>query len=110
MAHREVVIVSGVRTGIADFGGALKDFPPTKLGDLCIAEALARGKVEPASIGHRTAAPSRSDIRSARPARSSRSRRSTSCSEPASATRWLCVNTSCGTENPSKSSVLLCVH
>lgn len=52
MAQREVVIVSGVRTGIADFGGSLKDFPPTKLGALCIAEALARGKVEPASVGH----------------------------------------------------------
>ncbi len=52
MAQREVVIVSGVRTAIADFGGSLKDFPPTKLGALCIKEGLSRAQVDPASVGH----------------------------------------------------------
>ena len=30
--QREVYIVSGVRTAIGDFGGSLKDLPPTELG------------------------------------------------------------------------------
>ncbi len=52
MAQREVVIVSGVRTAIADFGGSLKDFPPTQLGALCIKEGLSRAQVDPAGVGH----------------------------------------------------------
>ena len=32
MSTREVVVVSGARTGIGDYGGSLKDFAPTKLG------------------------------------------------------------------------------
>jgi len=52
MSTREVVVVSGVRTGIGDYGGSLKEFPPTKLGAIAIKEALARGKVDPASVGH----------------------------------------------------------
>ena len=50
--QREVVVVSGVRTAIGDYGGALKDFPTTKLGAIAIKEAVARAKVDPASIGH----------------------------------------------------------
>jgi acetyl-CoA C-acetyltransferase len=30
--QREVVILSGVRTAIGDYGGSLKDIPPTELG------------------------------------------------------------------------------
>ena len=52
MERREVVVVSGVRTGIGDYGGALKDVPATKLGAAAIREAIARAKVEPASVGH----------------------------------------------------------
>ena len=52
MSTREVVVVSGVRTGIGDYGGSLKEFAPTKLGAIAIKEALARGKVDPASVGH----------------------------------------------------------
>src|SRR5579864_2760814 len=52
MAQREVVVVSGVRTAIGDFGGALKDIPPTKLGSIAIREAVARAKVDPATVGH----------------------------------------------------------
>src|SRR5258708_17620197 len=52
MNTREVVVVSGTRTGIGDYGGALKDVAPTKLGAIAIKEAVARAKVDPASVGH----------------------------------------------------------
>jgi acetyl-CoA C-acetyltransferase len=52
MAAREVVVVAGVRTGIGDYGGALKDVAPTRLGATAIKEALGRAKVDPASVGH----------------------------------------------------------
>jgi acetyl-CoA C-acetyltransferase len=49
---REVVVVSGVRTAIGTFGGALKDVPPTQLGATVTREALARAKVEGKDVGH----------------------------------------------------------
>src|SRR4051812_24039896 len=49
---REVVVVSGVRTAIGDFGGALKDFSPTELGARCVHEALKRANVMPDEVGH----------------------------------------------------------
>jgi acetyl-CoA C-acetyltransferase len=49
---REVVVVSGVRTAIGDFGGSLKDFAPTELGARCVREALSRTKVAPDEVGH----------------------------------------------------------
>ena len=52
MSNREVVVVSGVRTGIGDYGGALRDMPATKLGAVAIREAVARAKVDPAAVGH----------------------------------------------------------
>jgi acetyl-CoA C-acetyltransferase len=52
MAAREVVVVSGVRTAIGDYGGSLKDVPPTKLGSIAIKEAVARAKIDPATVGH----------------------------------------------------------
>src|SRR3954467_9891030 len=48
----DVMVVAGTRTAIGDYGGAFKDIPPTKLGSIAIKEALARAKVDPASIGH----------------------------------------------------------
>ncbi|MNZ37129.1 Beta-ketothiolase BktB [compost metagenome] len=45
MKQREVVIVSGVRTAIGDFGGSLKDLSPTELGTLVAREALQRAAV-----------------------------------------------------------------
>ena len=52
MAKREVVIVSAVRTGVGDFGGALKDTAPCALAALVIKESLGRVKADPASVGH----------------------------------------------------------
>jgi len=52
MAQREVVVVAGTRTAIGDFGGSLKDFGPTRLGAICIKEAMARAKIDPATLGH----------------------------------------------------------
>jgi acetyl-CoA C-acetyltransferase len=52
MSNREVVVVSAARTGIGDYGGALKEMAATKLGAIAIKEAVARAKVEPARVGH----------------------------------------------------------
>jgi len=43
----EVVIVSGVRTAIANYGGALKSTPVVKLGSIVIREALKRAGLRP---------------------------------------------------------------
>jgi acetyl-CoA C-acetyltransferase len=45
MNGRQVVILSGVRTPIGDYGGTLKDIPPTQLGATVVREAVARAKV-----------------------------------------------------------------
>jgi acetyl-CoA C-acetyltransferase len=52
MSDREVVVVSGARTAIGDYGGSLKDLAATKLGATAIREAVARARVDPASVGH----------------------------------------------------------
>jgi acetyl-CoA C-acetyltransferase len=49
---REVVVVSGVRTAIGDYGGALKDIAPTELAAKVAREAVARAKVDPNDVGH----------------------------------------------------------
>ena len=48
---REVVILSGVRTAIGDYGGSLKDIPPTELAAKVVHEAVRRAKVDPKEIG-----------------------------------------------------------
>lgn len=48
----DVVIVSGVRTAIGDFGGSLKDISPCELGRLVIQEAVHRAGLLPADIQH----------------------------------------------------------
>ena len=44
---KEAVIVSGVRTPIGNFGGALQDTPVVKLGSIVIKEALKRAGLRP---------------------------------------------------------------
>lgn len=49
---REVVVLSGVRTAIGDYGGSLKTFGATDLGALVIREAIARSKVDAGQVSH----------------------------------------------------------
>jgi acetyl-CoA C-acetyltransferase len=48
----DVMVVAGARTGIGDYGGGLKEIPPTRLGSIAIREAVKRANADPASIGH----------------------------------------------------------
>ena len=48
---REVVVVSGVRTAIGDYGGALKEMPPVELATAVIAEAVKRAGVPSDQVG-----------------------------------------------------------
>ncbi len=51
MSTREVVILSGVRTAIGDYGGSLKDIAPSDLAARVVKEALARSKADPKDVG-----------------------------------------------------------
>ena len=51
MSNREVVILSGVRTAIGDYGGSLKDIAPSDLGARVVREAVARAKIDPKDVG-----------------------------------------------------------
>ncbi len=44
---KEVVIVSGVRTPIANFGGSLKDVPVVKLGAIVLKEVMRKAGLKP---------------------------------------------------------------
>ncbi len=48
---REVVVVSGVRTAIGDYGGALKEKPPIELAAAVIAEAVKRAGISAEKVG-----------------------------------------------------------
>jgi len=49
---RDVVVLSGVRTAIGDYGGGLKSFSPTDLGTMVIKEAINRSGVDAGQIDH----------------------------------------------------------
>ncbi|MCB1985273.1 MAG: acetyl-CoA C-acyltransferase family protein [Burkholderiales bacterium] len=49
---REVVVLSGVRTAIGDYGGALKDCAPADLAAQVVREAVRRSAIDPDEIGH----------------------------------------------------------
>jgi acetyl-CoA C-acetyltransferase len=51
-AVRDVVVISGVRTAIGDFGGSLKNFSPTELGAMIVRETLERAEVAGDEVGH----------------------------------------------------------
>ena len=51
MAAREIVVLSGVRTAIGDYGSALKDVPPSELAAQVIREAVKRAGVDPKQVG-----------------------------------------------------------
>ena len=49
--EREVVVVSGVRTAIGDYGGSLKDVAPTELAAQVIRESVKRAGIDPKQVG-----------------------------------------------------------
>jgi acetyl-CoA C-acetyltransferase len=49
---RDVVILSGVRTAIGDYGGALKHVAAADLAAKVVHEALLRAKIDPNEVGH----------------------------------------------------------
>jgi acetyl-CoA C-acetyltransferase len=49
--QREVVILSGVRTAIGDYGGSLKDIAPSDLAARVVKEAVSRAKIDPKTVG-----------------------------------------------------------
>jgi acetyl-CoA acyltransferase 2 len=51
-SEREIVFLSGARTGFGTFGGALKDFSATDLGAIAAKGALAGSGVEPGAVNH----------------------------------------------------------
>ncbi|MDT8364199.1 MAG: acetyl-CoA C-acyltransferase family protein [Nitrosomonas sp.] len=48
----DVVVLSGVRTAIGDFGGALKEYSPITLATIVAKAAISRANVDPAVIDH----------------------------------------------------------
>jgi len=52
MQTREVVIVSGVRTAIGDYGGSLKNHRPSAMAAMMVAEAVKRAGIDPNQVGH----------------------------------------------------------
>lgn len=49
---REVVILSGVRTAIGDYGGSLKDIAPVDLAAQVVGEVIRRAQVDVTEVGH----------------------------------------------------------
>jgi acetyl-CoA C-acetyltransferase len=49
---REVVVLSGVRTPVGNYGGSVEDFSPVALGAILIQEAVGRAGVAPNDVGH----------------------------------------------------------
>lgn len=49
---RDVVILSGVRTAIGEYGGALQQIAPSDLAAKVVREAILRARVDPNDVGH----------------------------------------------------------
>ena len=49
---RDVVVLSGVRTAIGDYGGALKQVAPADLAAKVVHEAVLRARIDPNEVGH----------------------------------------------------------
>src|SRR6266581_7380525 len=50
--HREVLVLSGVRTAIGKFGGGLAAVPPCDLAATVVREAVSRSGADPSEFGH----------------------------------------------------------
>lgn len=51
-SNGNIFIIGAARTGIGDFGGGLKDVPPTSLGTTVVRAAIERAHVEPSDVQH----------------------------------------------------------
>ncbi|WP_103965202.1 acetyl-CoA C-acyltransferase family protein [Nitrosomonas ureae] len=49
---RNVVVLSGVRTAIGDYGGSLRQIAPADLAAKVVREAVLRAKIDPNDVGH----------------------------------------------------------
>ncbi len=49
--NRDIVVLSGVRTAIGEYGGTLKDQSPSKLAAAVFKEVIKRAQIEPTEIG-----------------------------------------------------------
>ena len=50
--HREVLVLSAVRTAIGKYGGGLAAVPPCDLAATVVREAVGRAAVDPSDVGH----------------------------------------------------------
>ena len=50
--HREVLVLSAVRTAIGKYGGGLAAVPPCDLAATVVREAVGRAGVDPSDVGH----------------------------------------------------------
>ena len=50
--ERDILVLSGTRTGIGKYGGGLKDVPPCDLAAAVVREAVTRSGLQPADVGH----------------------------------------------------------
>lgn len=48
----EIFVLSGARTALGDYGGALKQFTPSQLAGIVVREAISRAGVEASSVDH----------------------------------------------------------
>jgi acetyl-CoA C-acetyltransferase len=51
VSQREILVVGGARTAIGDYGGSLKEVPPTQLGAIVVREAVRRAAIDPDDVG-----------------------------------------------------------
>jgi len=52
MSNNEVVVLSAVRTAIADFGGSLKNYSPSDMGAAVVSAAVERAGIDSSDVGH----------------------------------------------------------
>src|SRR5256885_12755886 len=52
MAQLEIVVLSGVRSGMGTYGGSLKGNHATELGAAVVREAVKRATIKPEEVGH----------------------------------------------------------
>jgi len=50
--HRDIVVLSAVRTAVGGYGGGLKDVPACELAATAVRAAVERAAVSPADVGH----------------------------------------------------------